>query len=106
LHPFHYFGCQRAFSEPVALSQLHFRLGDWKYGLRFQNRRVTFYDVVIIESYTYYGQHFLKNNPSIPALVRCFTLGRPFDVFPQRQVLDSTLALLSKKVPVDPVPPK
>ncbi|MCX5845124.1 MAG: hypothetical protein NTW12_02000, partial [Deltaproteobacteria bacterium] len=45
-HPFHYFGCQRAFSEPVALSQLHFRLGDWKYGLRFQNRRVTFYDVV------------------------------------------------------------
>ncbi|MCX5844765.1 MAG: hypothetical protein NTW12_00145, partial [Deltaproteobacteria bacterium] len=62
-HPFHYFGCQRAFSEPVALSQLHFRLGDWKYGLRFQNRRVTFYDVVKVDAFVKSRHSRVGGNP-------------------------------------------
>src|SRR5208337_1610667 len=47
-HLFYYFDCQRAFSESVVPAQRYFRFGDWKYGLRFQNRHVTFYEVVNI----------------------------------------------------------
>jgi hypothetical protein len=48
-HLFYYFDCQRAFSESVVPAQRYFRFGDWKYGLRFQNRRVTFYEAEIID---------------------------------------------------------